>query len=528
MRLNATLAVLAWTFAPPALQSPGPIQFTDAIHYPGPSAWSGSPLLPPGGQGLVTSDLNLDGLADVVVAHTSGVVGAWISEGDGAFLGPFASQVTGGTWLIPWAMDVAPLDADAFPDLVIGRFGVPAGASPVAVLTGDGAGSFFPWLYPQPTAGPTSIATGDFDVDGDVDIMVTSGPTSGDVTLGLQINLAGSGFAPVPFPCFLQGSFNPVAPPVQTQLRDVNLDGVTDYIVGGPILEMWLGTGTGCFLPVNPYWGTVEPPTVGGGKSFAWGDFDGNGSDDLVVVAEGSTFTDDVALYLWGASGSPMWSVTQTFSASGFPSGVSTGDFDLDGDTDFVISKVTTGTPSNSGNRLEVFENLGAGASFQQHVLTGGIRWNPGDVTAEDVNADGWPDLVFYQHGIPGTQVPGFAVVVNAGGFSDLELIGSALLGRQVHLYIRATASVPWLLMAGPNLGPPIALPGFTGAFLLDTSIAFPVAGGVLPSDGNTLLPITIPLDPTLVGATAYFQHASFDPGSSTGNFSSLLSVTVN
>ncbi|MCI0587772.1 MAG: VCBS repeat-containing protein [Planctomycetes bacterium] len=484
-----------------------------------------------GGLGLETGDLNADGFLDVVVGHTSSAntVGAWLGDGSGGFVGPVQSAVPGANYPLPWAMAVADFNADGLPDLAIGHAPITF-FDYVKILSGDGSGSFQPWLSPY-TAFPSAISAGDLDSDGDADLVVTNGGGSPIITSTL-FNQGGAGFALAPSPCDLQLWSLSSGGAFQAKLGDVDGDGSLDLSVGSTPFQIGLWTSTGCFL--SPYWWTVNPP-YSGGCFFAWGDFDVDGADDVVIVAEGYSPPNpigDIALFLRSAPLAPIWNPGPILNPPGSPLGVCASDLDLDGDSDFAISYVASvpamGNPTPSGNRVTVFENVGTGPAFQQIDFTEGVLWNPARISTEDVNGDGWMDLLFTQHGIPGTDLPGFAVMMNAGGFADLESIGAATVGREVHLYLRGTPSTSWVLFASPALGTPFGLPGFSGLVSLDLTTAFPVSGGTFPADGNTLFPVAIPANPALVGQTAYLQHVSYDAATMTGVFSALLSATVN
>jgi hypothetical protein len=114
---------------------------------------------------VVVADLNRDRKADVVRKNTDGATSTvFIGKGDGQFTKTQRVSMTG----IPVVADI---NRDRKPDLV----SVNAGDGKVRVLLGKGDGKF---QAPQDFATglmPTSIAVGDFDGDGWLDVLAAGG-----------------------------------------------------------------------------------------------------------------------------------------------------------------------------------------------------------------------------------------------------------------------------------------------------------------------------------------------------------------
>src|SRR5262249_46739933 len=140
-----------------------------------------------------------------------------------------------------------------------------------AVIAGSrAAAAKINFQYPQltiSTVNPLYIASGDFNNDGILDIVVTDYATSNAIQV-----LLGNG----------QGTFTPLAPIYSFNIHhavvtsDFNLDGNLDLIVigyTGP--EELLGNGDGTFQAPLAY--------AGGDDSIAVADFNGDGIPDVAT-----------------------------------------------------------------------------------------------------------------------------------------------------------------------------------------------------------------------------------------------------
>lgn len=155
---------------------------------------------------------------------------------------------------------------------------------------------------------------------------------------------------------------------------DFNNDGYADIVTGNTVLEVLLGDGLGNFtqsatLSGSSFSGFANPTEVG--------DFDGDGNLDFVLVdGLGSRF-----LFFFG-DGTGQFSNDQTISiASSYYSALL--DFDSDGDLDFIA---TTG-----GNRISFYENDGTGAFSLSRTVGVTSNFN---IVVGDIDNDGISDLV--------------------------------------------------------------------------------------------------------------------------------------
>ncbi len=263
------------------------------------------------------------------------------------------------------------VNGDQVPDLIAPE-GVFAAPAHMAVAVADGAGSFHQptsWLDVQ--VGTEFFAGGDFDGDGNVDVIGLS------VYGAIQL-FRGSGngqLAPATLVTHLNGSGDSVV------AADFNEDSKVDIAAGasGPgRLEVLLGQGNGTF-------GTSIVLTIGQLQTPATlltGDFDEDGHKDLLVYAAAQA--GGQALILLG-HGDGSFTKQQIFSLVNI-TGLATADLNRDGHTDLVATY--------GNNYLTV--QLGAGDGTFSGVA--GLRPNTkaqsDHVIADDVSGDGIVDVI--------------------------------------------------------------------------------------------------------------------------------------
>jgi dienelactone hydrolase len=231
-----------------------------------------------GPYGVAAADFNRDGKMDLVVANSNGSdVSVLLGNGDGTFQAP----VNYSTGPVPSAAAVAVGDfnGDGYLDLAVADFaclGGAGGCGSVSVLLGNGDGTFKAPVNYMAGAQPISIAAGDFNHDGKLDLVVANNSSS-NVSVLLD-NGDGTFKAPV--------NYSVTSDAVSVAVGDFNGDGRPDLVVAdlySTSVSLLLGNGDGTFSAAVNYAAGSNPSSV------ALGDFNGDGRLDITVADSGST-----------------------------------------------------------------------------------------------------------------------------------------------------------------------------------------------------------------------------------------------
>jgi uncharacterized protein (DUF2141 family) len=243
---------------------------------------------------VAVGDFNGDGKADLAVASfgsgQAGSVSVLLGNGKGGFSeAPGSPHAAPGWWMLSVSVgdfngdgkqDILATVAPNFvEDLMQGRRRPSNGG--VLVLLADGSGGFTsdPDRSFAVQRTPQSVAVGDFNGDGKLDL-VTANQGGDNVTV-----LLGDGAGK--FTAASVSSFKVGKEPVSVAVGDFNGDGKLDLAIANRkdnTVTVLLGDGKGGFTeaPGSPFPVGVEP------WSLAVGDFNGDGRPDLVVANEGS------------------------------------------------------------------------------------------------------------------------------------------------------------------------------------------------------------------------------------------------
>jgi hypothetical protein len=309
---------------------------------------------------FVTADLNNDGKTDLVGFASVNALDiqlvTLLGKGDGTFQSPVLSSAAIENQRFPSSIAVGDFNADGRIDLAVTFFnsGVGGGPGDVEVFLGNGDGTLqSPIVYPLSNLGsshPNGLAVGDFNRDGKLDLIVSDNLNAVAFLLG---NGDGSFQAPTTFS----------AAGGQLATADLNGDGKADLIVIGPTsASVFLGNGDGTFAAAMNF--TIPSTTFAAQPILA--DLNGDGKLDLVVSI-------DLGISILLGNGDGTFQPHADFPLSVGAPKLAVADFNQDGKLDLSISEgillQTTVQPApfgiNFGN-----QNVGSTSAAQPASLT--------------------------------------------------------------------------------------------------------------------------------------------------------------
>lgn len=219
---------------------------------------------------------------------------------------------------------------------------------------------------------PDDVAFADFDLDGDQDMAVTTGPQGGNLdAVEIYANNGLGSFSL--FATILTGNNTG---PAGLVAADFNGDGAADLAVAmhnANRILMLTNNGVGAFAPGGSVTVGADPRVVSAG------DVDGDGDMDLVSSNRDSN---SVSLLI-NTAGTLALASTTTLGAD--LRGIAFGDFNGDGREDVVVS-------SHDSREVGILMSTGAGLGAPNMLSVGVNRRSEGVVTG-DFNGDGQVDF---------------------------------------------------------------------------------------------------------------------------------------
>ena len=299
----------------------------------------GSPIPPiiradtPGS--LVAGDFNADGKTDLSIAYTVRVV-TLLGTGGGTFASAPASPLL--LQYPPWdtlgtpyagAMVLGDFDNSGNLGLAVAGFQ----SSDATILLGKGNGSFAPSATPtyienMPTA---ALASGDFNGDGNLDLAAV-GENNG-LAVVVLLGYGDGEFTPVP-----SSPFGISSATTSIAVGDFNGDGKLDLALagaslpGGPAaLTILLGNGDGTFTQAPG-----SPAPIGSGQNaMVVGDLNGDGKLDIAVA---SSSDNSVRVLLGNGDGTFAQAPGSPITVGTTPYAVGLGDFTGNGKLSIAVA----------------------------------------------------------------------------------------------------------------------------------------------------------------------------------------------
>jgi hypothetical protein len=251
------------------------------------------------------------------------------------------------------------------------------GAS-IAVLLGNGDGTFKVASFPTTAQFVGTLVAGDFNGDGKLDLVFP------DPFHNLIITLLGNGDG-----TFTQVSTTPVGSnPAGTAAGDFNGDGKLDLAVvnqSGGNVSILLGNGDGTFTRKSILKVGSRPNAV------AIADFNGDGKLDLAVVNSSSN-----TLSILLGRGDGTFTLKSSPATGASPYAVVASDFNGDGRVDLAVTNTcgnATSCQAHASGSVSVLLGVGDGTFTSSSVVLTNYH-NPRGIAAGDFNADGKVDLV--------------------------------------------------------------------------------------------------------------------------------------
>ncbi|MFN0204713.1 MAG: FG-GAP repeat domain-containing protein [Planctomycetota bacterium] len=314
---------------------------------------------------IVTTDLNQDGIPDLVIPTTVDVFAAQMS----ALLRSFGDGL--GSFSIPSPITnvdcrnalVADLNGDGRPDIVISDINL----STFSILYNNAAGITELETHINSIGNdPRRVAAGDLNGDGYPDV-VTANATN--CSASILLGSAAGTFTQVAPISVSNNTFCDVA------LSDVDGDGKLDCLLGSLIsgkTYIYKGNGNATFnlnqIVMVPWGGPAQM------EAIAAGDLNGDGKPDLALGIN--------ALLIYTNNGSGLLNYFSTLDYTGFPKDLEISDMNRDGIADLISSVVAIHFGTGGGNFATpvVFPTL--------------VTENVAAISVADINNDDNPDFL--------------------------------------------------------------------------------------------------------------------------------------
>jgi hypothetical protein len=391
---------------------------------------------------MVAGDFNGDGKADIATAFipATGGISVLLGNGDGTFANPTSSPVN--LTLNVQNMIGGDFNNDGKTDLALLSLDSSNTFSPLYILLSNGDGTFQPKLVENVPGIATSLAAGDFNHDGNLDIAVTDPQGANPSVLVFLGRGDGTFTGPA---SYSTGTLftNDV------KSADFNGDGHMDLAVSTEQgIFYFAGNGDGTFqAPVK----TSMPFSV---IRTSVGDFNGDGKPDMAMTGNGNQ---SVSIAIGNGDGT--FQAPFAFEATYYPRGFLTaGDFNGDGSFDLM--------QFSAGNTLNVSPQTASTWLSTPTVVFSASRLDFGTQAAGTSSS---PMSIALTN--QGNMPLGIARITTSGNFTETDnCISTFTVGQGCTLTViftpTANGASQGSLTVADNAGPghqTLALTGWTG-----------------------------------------------------------------
>jgi len=353
-------------------------------------------------ESIAVGDVSGDGKPDLVVADYYGTVSVLLGNGDGTF-GTAVTYNSGGVHTSAVVIADVNGDGKPDIVAANGCAGYSTcfSSSTIGVLLGNGDGTFQPVLtydgdgFPAISTQNHALAVADVNGDGKADILVANECSgNGNCTESAVAVLLGNGDGTFQSTKSYASGINTVS----IAVADVNGDGKPDVIVANNSfgasstsnLGVLLGNGDGTF-------GEPQTYSSGGGPSVsvAVADVNGDGKPDILAANEcgiDSCTSGNIGVLLGNGDGTFQTAKTYSQGAP-FTTSLAAADVNGDGKQDLLVTSACRNIPDCTVGSVAVLLGSGDGTFGTPQRYSSGAQ-GATSVAAADVNGDGRLDVL--------------------------------------------------------------------------------------------------------------------------------------
>jgi hypothetical protein len=353
---------------------------------------------------VTVGDFNQDNLIDIVVVNSgTNNIGIFLNYGNDTF----APQMTFTTGDLSTPVSVATGDFnnDTQLDIVVANYDTHS----IGIFLGYGNGTFAnQTIFSTGASRPVSIAVGDLNNDHWLDIVVTNNGTNNiAIFFGYENGSFGNQIT-------YSTSYDSL--PYFVVVADFNHDHYLDIAVanyGTDNVGVFLGYGNGSFTTQTTYSTSLRSSPY----SIAVNDFNNDGQLDIVVANSG---TNNVGILLGNGNGTFLSQTTYSISPGSRPQSIIIGDFNQDNQLDIAVSNYAT-------SNISILIGYDNGSFATPTMHSTGINSGPLGMGVGDFNNDNQSDIAVVNYDLNNVFVLiGYSMIQSKNPTSYSTGVGSS------------------------------------------------------------------------------------------------------